>query len=119
MQTPSRARRFARFLLVWFALSLGVATASPLVHPQALQLVCSASGGVLLLAASDDASAPQRGHTLDCPLCVHFGSAAPPAAALRLPLPQALAHALGPVAAAHIAARTAAPLPARGPPLFS
>lgn len=118
MQTRSRFRRFACFVLAWFALSVGVAIASPFVNPQSLELVCTASGDVKLVAAGDDGAQVQRGHTLDCPLCVHFGAAAPPPVAAAS-LPQPLAHALKPIAAAHIAARTAAPLPARGPPYLS
>ncbi|MEQ1661018.1 MAG: DUF2946 domain-containing protein, partial [Hylemonella sp.] len=56
--------------------------------------------------------------TLDCPLCA---TVAVPPPAVRLPLaqPSALALALRPLAAAHIAGRTAAPFPPRGPPAFS
>lgn len=39
----------ARLALAWFALALGVAAASPLVQPRAMQLVCSAEGGVKLM----------------------------------------------------------------------
>lgn len=120
MQTPRRLRRFACFVLAWFALSMGVAIASPFVHPQSLQLVCSANGDVkVVVGGGDDGTQMEGGHTLDCPLCVHSGGAAPPPAASALPLAQPLAHALEPIVAAHIAARTAAPLPARGPPNFS
>ena len=116
MHTLRRFRALTSFLLVWFALSLGAAPASPFVNPQSVQLVCSASGDVKLLVVGGDGAQLQRGHTLDCPLCVHFGSAAPPPAPIRLPQAQPLADALRPVPTAHIAARTAAPLPARGPP---
>lgn len=116
MQTRSRFRRFASLVLAWFALSVGVAIASPFVNPQSVQLVCSASGDVKVVFGGDDGAQSQRGHTLDCPLCAHFGGAAPPTVALRLPQPQAVAQAPGPTAAAPVAARAAAPLPARGPP---
>lgn len=113
-------RSLACFMLAWFAMAIGVATASPFVHPQAMEMVCSAAGDVKLIVLSDDGTQEQRGHTLDCPLCVHLGGAAPPPpAGLRLPALQPLAHALHPITLAHIAARTAAPLPARGPPVFS
>ena len=44
------------FALGWlvFVLSLGVAVASPMVNPKAMQLICSASGSVKLLVQSDD-----------------------------------------------------------------
>lgn len=120
MPSLHRLRLLACFMLAWFALSVGVATASPFVHPQTMELICSAAGDVKLRLLSDDGAQEQRGQTLDCPLCVHLGGAAPPPpAGLRLPALQPLAHALHPIALAHIAARTAAPLPARGPPVFS
>ena len=31
----------ARLVMAWFALTLGLAIASPLVHPQAMELVCT------------------------------------------------------------------------------
>ena len=44
MPALRRAHRLASFVLIWFVLSLGVAVASPVVHPQAMELVCSAAG---------------------------------------------------------------------------
>jgi len=115
MQTLRRAQTLARFVLVWFALSIGVALASPIVRPQAMELVCSTAGAVKLVKTGDDGNGPSS-HLLDCPLCL-TGSAPPPALQTLpiQPLPL-LAQALRPVAAAHIASRAAAPLPARGPP---
>lgn len=114
MQSLRRAHFLARFVLVWFALSLGVAIASPLVKPQAMELVCSGAGAIKLVKTDDGVQQPP-GHTLDCPLCLPH-SAPPPLARLPVEPPQPLAHALRPIPAAHIAARTAAPLPPRGPP---
>lgn len=118
MQTLRRAHTLARFVLVWFALSIGVAIASPIVKPQAMELICSSGGAVKLMVKSDDGGAQPIGHTLDCPLCM-ISSAPPPAVRLVVALPQPLAHALRPIPLAHIAGRTAAPLPARGPPALS
>lgn len=113
MQTLRRAHHLARFVLVWFALSIGVAIASPLVKPQALELVCSGAGAIKLVKTDGDAKV--SGHTLDCPLCAAVG--APPPAHLAQPVQaRPLGHALLPLVSAHIAGRTAAPLPARGPP---
>jgi len=117
MQTLRRAHLLARFVLAWFALALGVAIASPIVKPQAMELVCSATGAVKLVKTGDGSTEPM-GHTLDCPLCM-TSSAPPPALRLTVVAPQPLAHALRPIAAAHIAGRTAAPLPPRGPPAYS
>lgn len=54
-------------------------------------------------------------HSLDCPLCL---AASLPLDDWRLPTvhEQPLSRALIPIVAAHIAARTGTPLPARGPP---
>ena len=111
-------RWLARLALAWFVLSLGVAVASPLVSPQSMELICSGSGAIKLLVKTDDGAKEVSGHTLDCPLCAHVG-APPPVAQGNAAPAQPLAHALRPIPAAHIAARTAAPLPPRGPPAFS
>jgi hypothetical protein len=115
MQAFRQLRHLTRFVLVWFALSLGVAMASSLVAPKATELVCT-SGGMLKLVAVDgtDSAAPSHGQ-LDCALCLPM---ALPPAPCAVPLLQIspLSHALQPVAAAHIASATAPPLPSRGPP---
>lgn len=118
MQTLRRAHVLARFVLVWFALALGAAIASPIVKPQAMELVCSA-GGAVKLVTSDDGAPSSAGHTLDCPLCLISSSAPPPALQLQVEPQQPLAYSLRPIPAAPIAGRTAAPLPARGPPALS
>lgn len=112
------ARFLARLVLAWFVLSLGVAIASPLVQPQSLELICATGGAMKLIVKNADGTAQERGHTLDCPLCATV-AAPPPALTPVVLAPSPLAHALQPVAAAHIAARTAAPLPPRGPPALS
>jgi hypothetical protein len=114
MQSLRNASFFARLVLAWFALSLGVAIASPIVKPQAVELICS--GGVVKLAGpGDDGSTPAGPHLLDCPLCA--ATAAPP---LAQPQPfaaiQPLGYVLQSIPAARMAALTAAPPPARGPP---
>ena len=109
------ARHLARLVLVWFALSLGVAVASPLVNPQSFELLCSGSGTMKLLVKSSDGTPAPSGHALDCPLCASVG-APPPVFSAALPCAQPLGHVLQSIPAAHIAALTAAPPPARGPP---
>jgi len=118
LQTLRHVRWLARLVLAWFVLSIGVAVASPLVNPQAMELICSGSGAIKLLVKTDDGAKELPSHTLDCPLCAHVG-APPPTSQAALPVVHPLAHALRPISAAHIAARTAAPLPPRGPPVFS
>lgn len=116
--TLRQLRWLARLVLAWFVLSVGVAVASPLVNPQAMELICSGSGAIKVVVKTDDGAQELPSHTLDCPLCVHVG-APPPASQAQLPVAHPLAHALRPIPAAHIAARTAAQLPPRGPPAFS
>jgi hypothetical protein len=118
MQTLRHARLLARLVLAWFVLSMGVAIASPLVQPQGIELVCSTGGAMKLIVKNADGTAQERGHTLDCPLCAS-GAAPPPVAPSVVAQPSPLAHALQPLPAAHIAGRTAAPLPPRGPPALS
>ena len=122
-----RAHHLARFVLVWFALSLGVAVASPLVHPKAMDLVCTSSGAMKWVVVGDDSGTGSdtgndvvkntlaNHHTLDCPVCASFSAPPPAASHIALAL-SPLAQALQPVTAARIAAATAPPLPSRGPP---
>lgn len=115
MPTLRRTRWLTRFVLVWLLLSLGVSIASPLVHPVALQTLCSV-GGTRMVLLDDEGKAIERGHaSLDCPLCI--GMAAPPPS-WRPPL----ADAAPPLRAtpwalvAPLPARPLAPYQARAPP---
>jgi hypothetical protein len=107
-----------RWALLWFALSLGAAIASPMVHPVSMELVCSASGSVKAIVHTDDGAHELGAGHLDCPLCV-LGGAPPAAPGVSLPSVAPAVHAATPFARAHIAAITAAPPPARGPPSLS
>ena len=116
------AIQLTRFVLVWFALSIGVAIASPVVNPQVMDLVCTSTGSMKLVVQGqnngDVEGVAASSHTLDCPLCASI-SAPPPELNTSLTQPSPLAHALQPLTAAHIAAITAPPLPSRGPPALS
>ncbi|HPH14479.1 MAG TPA: DUF2946 domain-containing protein [Burkholderiaceae bacterium] len=119
MQALRNAHILARFLLVWFALSVGAAIASPLIKPQDILLICTGSGAMKVLVKADDGSTQEvASRSMDCPLCMSIG-APPPVARLTAEPPQPLAYALQGIPAAHVAWLTAAPLPARGPPTFS
>ena len=115
MQSLRAARFLVRLVAVWFVLSMAAAIASPLVKPQAMELICSGSGAVKLLIKSDDGSTQVASHTLDCPLCASL-SAPPPVARLTAEPVQPLSNVLQTIPAAHIASLTAVPPPARGPP---
>ncbi|WKB53359.1 DUF2946 domain-containing protein [Eleftheria terrae] len=112
-----RSSQLARLVLAWLALTLGLAIASPVLHPKAIDVVCSADGSMKLVIVGDDGeTAPASVHgTLDCPLCLP--AAVPlPLATMALEPAQPLAHAVHRAYAAHIAALVGAPLPPRGPP---
>jgi hypothetical protein len=107
---------FARLVLAWFVLTLGVAGASPIVHPQMMP-ICSADGGVRFIAIGDDGQPVNVSqHTLDCSLC--FAATVPLPAVPSLPAtPQPLTHTLAQAASTHVVvAPVGAPLPPRGPP---
>jgi hypothetical protein len=121
LQSLRNAHRLTRFVLVWFALFVGVAVASPLVKPEAVQLVCTAIGGVKLVqvdVAGSDVGAAAAHTALDCPACLPL--IAPPAADLLSPLPACnLSHVLQPLPAARLASLLGQPWQARAPPVFS
>lgn len=119
MQTLRHFTFLSRLVLAWFVLSLGVAVAAPLVAPHNTVLVCTGTGVMKVLVTADDGSTTEAARaTMDCPLCA---PTAPPPALVAAPVApvHALSYALQGIASAHIAARTAAPLPPRGPPHHS
>jgi len=116
MTVLRRAHQLSRLVLLWFVLSLGVAIAAPVLHPQAMELVCSSAGAIkVIVKSADGARELGAGHT-DCPLCAITGAPPPVPTVVSLALPQPLGRVLQSIPAARLAAATAAPLPARGPP---
>lgn len=115
MSTLRRAHFLVRLVLAWFVLSLGAAIASPIVNPQGMELICSATGGAKLLVKSDDGSGPAGPHSLDCPLCL-IGSALPPPDTAPSRLESFAAQSVPAGRDAPIALHSAAPPPSRGPP---
>jgi hypothetical protein len=108
------ALHLTRFVLVWFALSVGVAIASPMVNPKGVDMVCSSAGAMKLVVQGDDDGVASS-LTMDCPLCAGIG-APPTEFNTSLTQPSPLSFALLPLEAARIASATAPPLPSRGPP---
>lgn len=108
----------ARLVLVWFALFIGVAIASPILNPTETQMVCSSAGGMKMVASGEEGVDAQATTSMDCPLCAPVVL---PAASRSVGLEKVspLAHLLHPVAAALVASLTAPPLPSRGPPFIS
>ncbi|RYF62682.1 MAG: DUF2946 domain-containing protein [Comamonadaceae bacterium] len=116
MQLLRASTLLARLVLAWFVLSLGVAVASPLVSPQAMQLVCGTGTSAKLVMVSDDGQSMAAGHhALDCPACL-AATLPPPQITLQLPAASPVPLAQHSFHAAHIAALVGAPLPPRGPP---
>ena len=120
LQTLRNAHHLTSLVLVWFALFVGVAVASPLVKPEAVHLVCTAIGGVKLVqvdAAGADMDGAAAHTALDCPACLPL--IAPPGADLLAPLPtDNLSHVLQPLPAARLASLLGQPWQARAPPSF-
>ena len=54
MQVLRNAHLLARFVLVWFALSIGAAIASPLIQPKDILLICTGSGAMKVLVQADE-----------------------------------------------------------------
>ena len=117
MQSLRNAVKLARLVLAWFALSLGVAVAAPLVQPQSIELVCSGGGTMKLLVKDADGNSAGTPQTLECPMCASVDE--PPVLSFDMQAPQPLAHVVSSIPAARIAGLTGAPLPARGPPALS
>jgi len=121
MQWLRSTRSLPHLALVWFVLAFGAAVASPLIKPEALTLVCSANGGMKLLASSTDGDEPSTGqanpsgHALDCPLCLALDVPLV-FASVFAPFESPLAPQLQPRVVAHLAVVAGAPLPPRGPP---
>ncbi|HSV35507.1 MAG TPA: DUF2946 family protein [Ramlibacter sp.] len=115
MQALRQSAFLARLVLAWFALSIGLATAAPLMDPQGVQLVCSGSGGTkLVVKGGEMGGSPTAGHPYDCPFCVLV---APPPAVAPVACAGACAQAPLPLSRTqrHGVLRESLP-PARGPP---
>ncbi len=119
MQTLRNAHHFARFALVWFVLTLGVAIASPIVHPRAMELICSDAGVYKLVVRGEVDGGVVKNHTLECPMCIMGGGAPLVWDGPRLPTARVTAELPQPITAAPVAVHRASPPPARGPPLVA
>ena len=118
LQSLRNAHCLTRLVLVWFALFVGVAVASPLVNPEGVQLVCTTAGSVKLLQLDADGEEAQSSHQgLHCPLCLPV--AAPPVVSVSAPVHVGLSHALRPLEQARLASLIGLPWQARAPPSFS
>ena len=115
MHTLRNSKFIAKLVLVWFALFLGSAIASTVIKPGSMQMVCTAGGGMKMVDMTGDDGELKASTSMDCHLCASV-TAPPPPLTVHFEKLSPLAHALHPIAAAHIASVTAPPLPSRGPP---
>ncbi len=118
LESLRNAHRLSRLVLVWLALFIGAAVASPLVHPEGVQLVCTEAGSVKLVqldADGQEAQGSQNG--MHCPLCLPV--AAPPVVLSPAPVQLGLSYALVPIEQARLASLIGLPWQARAPPSFS
>lgn len=115
LQILRNAHLLTRLVLVWFAVFISVALASPWVKPQATQMVCSAMGGMKMVIGDDTSDRQTQFGGMDCPMCAHV-SAPPPTPAMGFVPTRTQAHVLRAIPSAHIAWLTGSPLPPRGPP---
>ena len=116
LQSLRQSRTLIRWMLVWFALAIGVAVAAPVLNPQAMALVCSAGGTVKLVVADEGSGGASAAmvHTLDCVMCLPVG--APPASGDIFASPASLTDVMRAVPLRHVTWRIADPASARGPP---
>jgi hypothetical protein len=108
-----------RWVLAWFTLAVLAATASPLLKPQTMELLCSGNSAMKLLIKSSDGEEAQTTHTLQCALCLPAFAPAPQPQLTSSFMRSDLAYATQRIPSAVMAALTQPPLPARGPPALS
>ena len=116
MEALRRAQRLTRLVLAWFAFSLGVAIAGPVLQPESLEMVCSGTGGMKMMLSDDQGSVPDPGgHMKDCRLCVMTAVPVTPVVfvAHEPPVQQPAPVLPGPVVA-----RVAIHFSARAPPVL-
>ena len=107
----------AKLALLWFAVTLGVAVASPLVNPQQELLICTSVGMAKVVLADDGSVTTNPVAQAHCPLCLTSGLPPSFVSLVFEPL-LPLGRVLQSIPAARIAALTGAPPPSRAPPSF-
>lgn len=116
LQALRNAHALTRLVLVWLALFVGAAVATPLFKTPSVEMVCSGAGGTKMVQTdAADTSRLGGGASLDCPACLPW--IAPPAA---IPaegwLSSGLSHVLLPLPSAPLSSRPGQSWQARAPP---
>lgn len=111
-----RTASLRRWVLACVLMAWGAAWATPLLQPAGLQVVCSASGHLKVVAAKAHGQS-HASHASDCTQCA-------PSSLMSAPLPAqppallAVADAAAVPTPSPESARSGALPPARGPPIF-
>ena len=109
------AHQITRFMLVWFALYLSVAIASPFVNPKLAASHCAAMEALEKVTAHQNGDAQKSILKLDCPLCTGI-TAPPPTVILAMASVQLETCAPLGIDVSSIPRRPLAQTLARGPP---
>ncbi len=116
---PKTLRRLTRLVLVWYMLFVGVSVLAATLQPKTMDVVCSSMGLMKVVVQGEGGDAQVRS-SMDCPLCAHATPALPPPTVAALAhVPDARSHIVQRLPEAELTARTAPPLPSRGPPVFN
>ncbi len=116
MVLPARQVRLVRATLIAWLLVLAAGLLAPWAQARSLESVCSGAGPARWILGPQADGLAHAMHGLDCPLCMPQLAAPPTAVPAALP---ALLHAARPQRlsfVAWVAAPSACPPPARGPP---
>ena len=112
-------RQLSRLVLVWYVLFVGVSVLAATLQPKTMDVVCSTMGIMKVVVQGEGEVAPVSS-SMDCPLCAHATPALPlPTVAALTHVHDARAHIVQALPEALLLARTAPPLPSRGPPVFN
>ena len=112
-------RPLSRLVLVWYVLFVGVSVLASTLQPKTMDVVCSAMG-VMKVVVQGESEGPMASSGMDCPLCAHATPALPPPTVAALAhVPDARAFIVQRLPETLLLARTAPPLPSRGPPVFN
>ena len=113
---PSNFCRLARLVLALYVLFVGVSVLASTLQPKTMEVVCS-SMGIMKLVMQGEGGDAQVHNSMDCSLCAHATPALPPPSVAHLAdVPDARSHIVQRLPEAVLIARTAPPLPSRGPP---
>ncbi len=109
-------RSLSLLVLVWYVLFVGVSVLAATLQPKSMEVVCS-SMGVMKVVVQGEGDAAPLSSNMDCPLCAHATPTLPPLTAAALAhVHDARAYIVQALPEALLLARTAPPLPSRGPP---